>query len=225
MKLQVLTSRLGGALSLAGITLTSGSAQAAQPFVVQDIRIEGLKRVEAGTLFAYLPIKQGSLFSDDKASEAIRALYATGFFNEVRISTEGNVVIVYVQERPAVGTIDFAGIHEFDKENLTKALGSVGLSQGRYYDKALVDKAEQELKRRLDAAIACNRSGVLRGEQVFHHVEHDQRGIAEIGEALPHLSREQPGQAGRMAKNIGPRRVGRRRGRRHGVVLAPWGIC
>ncbi|MFP3547842.1 POTRA domain-containing protein, partial [Rhizobium sp. SIMBA_035] len=59
----------------------------------------------------------------------------------------GNVVIVQVLERPAIGTIDFAGIHEFDKENLTKALRAVGLSQGRYYDKALVDKAEQELKR------------------------------------------------------------------------------
>ncbi|MFM0212896.1 outer membrane protein assembly factor BamA [Paraburkholderia sediminicola] len=129
------------------MTLTAGSAYAAQPFVVQDIRIEGLKRIEPSTLFAYLPIKQGGMFNDDKASEAIRALYATGFFTDVKISTEGSVVIVQVQERPAVGTIDFAGIHEFDKDNLTKALNSVGLSLGRYYDKALVDKAEQELKR------------------------------------------------------------------------------
>ncbi|MFM0076285.1 outer membrane protein assembly factor BamA [Paraburkholderia sediminicola] len=147
MNLQVLTSRIAGALSLVGVALTSGAAHAAQPFVVQDIRIEGLRRVEPGTVFAYLPIKQGATFDDDKASESIRALYATGFFNDVKISTEGSVVIVHVQERPAVGTIDFAGIHEFDKENLTKALGAVGLSQGRYYDKALVDKAEQELKR------------------------------------------------------------------------------
>ncbi|HKT98719.1 MAG TPA: outer membrane protein assembly factor BamA [Paraburkholderia sp.] len=120
---------------------------ATTPFVVQDIRIEGLQRVEPGTVFAYLPIKQGDTFTDDKASEAIRALYATGFFNDVRIATEGNVVVVQVQERPAIGTIDFAGIKEFDKDNLTKALRAVGLSQGRYYDKALVDKAEQELKR------------------------------------------------------------------------------
>ncbi|MBN3853021.1 MULTISPECIES: outer membrane protein assembly factor BamA [unclassified Paraburkholderia] len=120
---------------------------ATTPFVVQDIRIEGLQRVEPGTVFAYLPIKQGDTFTDDKASEAIRALYATGFFNDVRIATEGGVVVVQVQERPAIGTIDFAGIHEFDKDNLTKALRAVGLSQGRYYDKALVDKAEQELKR------------------------------------------------------------------------------
>jgi len=115
--------------------------------VVRDIRIEGLQRVEPSTVFAYLPIREGDVFSDDKASEAIRALYATGFFNDVKVVIEGDIVIVHVVERPAIGSIDFAGLHEFDKDNLTKALRSVGLSQGRYYDKALTDKAEQELKR------------------------------------------------------------------------------
>lgn len=120
---------------------------ATAPFVVQDIRIEGLQRVEPGTVFSYLPIKRGDTFTDDKASEAIRALYATGFFSDVRIGTEGGVVIVNVVERPAIGTIDFSGLHEFDKDALTKALKGVGLSPGRYYDKALVDRSEQELKR------------------------------------------------------------------------------
>jgi outer membrane protein insertion porin family len=122
-------------------------AHATSPFVVRDIRIEGLQRVEPSTVFAYLPIREGDVFSDDKASEAIRALYATGFFNDVKVVVEGDIVIVQVVERPAIGSIDFAGLHEFDKDNLTKALRSVGLSQGRYYDKALADKAEQELKR------------------------------------------------------------------------------
>ncbi|MFM0739322.1 outer membrane protein assembly factor BamA [Paraburkholderia xenovorans] len=147
MNFQVLKSRIASAFSLTGLALAAAPAYATQPFTVQDIRIEGLQRVEPGTVFAYLPIKKGDTFSDDKASEAIRALYATGFFNDVRIASDGNVVIVHVLERPAVGTIDFAGIHEFDKENLTKALNAVGLSQGRYYDKELVDKSEQELKR------------------------------------------------------------------------------
>ncbi len=120
---------------------------ATAPFVVKDIRIEGLQRVEPGTVFSYLPIKQGDTFTDDKASEAIRALFATGFFSDVRIATEGDVVIVNVVERPAIGSIDFSGLHEFEKDQLDKALKSVGLSPGRYYDKALVDRAEQELKR------------------------------------------------------------------------------
>jgi len=123
-------------------------AQAASaPFVIEDIRIEGLRRMEPGTVFAYLPFRQGSTFSDEKASEAIRALYATGFFTDVSISTEGNVVVVHVQERAAIGSIDFSGAREFDKDTLAKALRAVGLSQGRYYDPAVVARAEQELKR------------------------------------------------------------------------------
>ena len=134
-------------VAVAVVAAYSMMAHAAAPFVVQDVRIEGLQRVEAGTVFAYLPIKKGDTFTDDKGSEAIRALFATGFFNDVRIATEGNVVIVRVQERPAISGVDFSGDKEFDKETLTKAMKAVGLAPGQYYDKSLVDKAEQELKR------------------------------------------------------------------------------
>jgi outer membrane protein insertion porin family len=147
MKVHTLSARCARALTFIGLSATAASAYATTPFVVQDIRLQGLRRIEPDTVFAYLPIKKGETFTDQKATDAIRALYATGFFNDVKISTEGDVVIVQVQERPAIGTIDFAGIHEFDKDNLTKALNAVGLSVGRYYDKALVDRAEQELKR------------------------------------------------------------------------------
>ena len=147
MKVQTLSARSARALTFIGLSVTAVSAFATDSFVVRDIRLEGLQRVEPNTVFSYLPIKQGDTFTDDKASEAIRALYATGFFNDVKISTDGDVVVVQVQERPAIGTIDFSGLHEFDKDNLTKALNSVGLSLGRYYDKSLVDRAQQELKR------------------------------------------------------------------------------
>jgi outer membrane protein insertion porin family len=147
MNLETLFARGARALTYIGLSVTAVSAFATDSFVVRDIRLEGLQRVEPNTVFSYLPIKQGDTFTDDKASDAIRALYATGFFNDVKISTEGDVVIVQVQERPAIGSVDFAGIHEFDKDNLTKALNSVGLSLGRYYDKSLVDRAQQELKR------------------------------------------------------------------------------
>ncbi len=122
---------------------------AVAPFVVKDIRIEGLRQLDAGTVFAYLPLKSGQSFTDDKGSQAIRALYATGFFSDVRVLSQGNVVVVQVQERPLVSSIDFVGLREFDKENLYKLLrGAIALSPGRYYDKNLIDKAEQELKRR-----------------------------------------------------------------------------
>lgn len=129
------------------VFLSPASFAATGSFVISDIQIEGLRRIEPGSVFSYLTIKRGEVFSEDKASEAIRALYATGFFDDVRIETRGAVVVVKVQERAAVSAIDFSGIHEFDKDNLTKALRSVGLSQGSSYDKALVSKAEQELKR------------------------------------------------------------------------------
>ncbi|WP_460909361.1 outer membrane protein assembly factor BamA [Paraburkholderia jirisanensis] len=147
MKSRILLSRCAQSFTWVSLSVAALSAHAADSFVVRDIRIDGLQRVEPGTVFSYLPIKKGDTFSDDKASDAIRALYATGFFNDVKVSAEGDVVIVTVAERPAIGTIDFAGIHEFEKDNLLKALNAVGLSLGRYYDKALVDRAEQELKR------------------------------------------------------------------------------
>ncbi|MGI4900036.1 MAG: POTRA domain-containing protein, partial [Janthinobacterium lividum] len=80
-------------------------AFAVQPFTVQDIRLEGLQRVEPGTVFAYVPLKKGDTFTDDKGSEVLRALYATGFFNDVRVSAEGNIVVIQVQERPAISGV------------------------------------------------------------------------------------------------------------------------
>jgi len=107
MKVKILLSRCVRALTLVGLSASTVSANAADSFVVRDIRLEGLQRVEPNTVFSYLPIKRGDIFTDDKASAAIRALYATGFFNDVRISVEGDVVVVQVEERPAIGTIDF----------------------------------------------------------------------------------------------------------------------
>jgi outer membrane protein insertion porin family len=122
-------------------------AHATTPFIVQNVRIEGLQEIEPATVFAYLPIRQGDTFTDAVASEAIRSLYATGFFSDVRIAADGDVVIAHVVERSIIGTVDLSGIHEIGKGDLTKALRSVGLSSGRFYDKALVERAEQELKR------------------------------------------------------------------------------
>lgn len=147
MTAKTLSSRYARALTFIGLSVTAASAFAADSFVIRDIKIEGLRRIEASSVFAYLPLKVGDTFTDDKASEAIRALYATGFFNDVRIATDNGVVIVQVEERPAIASIDYSGLHEFDKDALNKALKSVGLSDGRYYDKSLVDKSEQELKR------------------------------------------------------------------------------
>ena len=114
---------------------------------MKDIRVEGLQRVEPGTIFASLPVRVGDMYSDEKAADSIRALFGLGLFKDVRIDASAGVLIVIVEERPSIADVEFSGTKEFDKDVLKKALMDIGLADGRPFDKALVDKAEQELKR------------------------------------------------------------------------------
>lgn len=134
-------------IALAAFAVISGQALAIEPFVVKDIRVEGIQRTEPGTVFSYLPVRVGDTFNDEKGAEAIKALYATGFFKDVRIEAEGNVLVVQVVERPAIAGVEFSGVKEFDKDALKKSLKEIGLGEGRTFDKAMLDRAEQELKR------------------------------------------------------------------------------
>lgn len=134
-------------IAAAALALCSNQAFAVEPFVVKDIRVEGIQRTEAGTVFSYLPVRVGETFTDEKGTAAIKALYATGFFKDVRVEAEGDVLVVQVEERPAISAVDFTGIKEFDKEQLTKALKEIGVAESRIFDKSQVDRAEQELKR------------------------------------------------------------------------------
>ena len=135
--------------SLAGLALALvlSRAHAIEPFVVKDIRIEGIQRTEAGTVFSYMPVKVGDIMTDDKAAAAVKALYGTGFFKDVRLEYEKDVLVVVIEERPAISQIDITGNKEFDLDNLKKGLREIGLAEGRIYDRALLEKAEQELKR------------------------------------------------------------------------------
>src|SRR4029079_2299182 len=129
------------------LTLCAYPAEAIEPFTIKDIRVAGIQRTEAGTVFSYLPVKVGDTMTDEKAAQAIRALFATGFFRDVSLEADSGVLVVVVQERPSVAQMDFVGMKEFDKETVTKAMRSVGLAEGRIFDKSLLDRAEQELKR------------------------------------------------------------------------------
>ena len=127
--------------------MVSLSAWAVEPFKLKDIRVEGLQRVESGTVFASLPFRIGDFYNDESGAAAIRALFALGLFKDVRLDTQGDVLVVIVEERPSISEIQWVGLKEFDKDVLNKSLKEVGLSEGRPFDKALADKAEQELKR------------------------------------------------------------------------------
>ncbi|HEY4082657.1 MAG TPA: outer membrane protein assembly factor BamA [Burkholderiaceae bacterium] len=128
-------------------SLYSGSAWAVDPFAIKDIRVEGLSRTDPGTVFASLPFRIGDNYNDEKGAAALRALFATGLFKDVRINIDGNAVVVVIEERPIISNVSFVGLHEFDTEALSKSLKDVGIGEGKPFDKALADRAEQELKR------------------------------------------------------------------------------
>ncbi|MBV8380154.1 MAG: outer membrane protein assembly factor BamA [Paucibacter sp.] len=146
-------SRKGARLRPAFLTLAvatllkSGLAWAVDPFVLKDIRVEGLQRTDPGTVFAALPFRAGDTYNDEKGAAALRALFATGLFKDVRINIDNGAVVVVIEERPIIANVSFVGLHEFDSDALNKSLKDVGIGEGKPFDRALADRAEQELKR------------------------------------------------------------------------------
>ncbi|NCP79932.1 MAG: outer membrane protein assembly factor BamA [Gallionella sp.] len=123
------------------------TAWAGEPFVVKDIRVEGIQRTEAGTVFSYLPLKVGDTVTDERATAALHALFSTGFFKDVQLLADQGVLVVRVQERPTIASVELNGIKDFPKPQLLDNLKLVGLAEGRIFDKAMLEKSEQELTR------------------------------------------------------------------------------
>ena len=140
--------RLAAVFAACTLTVaTAAHAQSFQPFTVKDIRVEGLQRTEPGTVFSYLPVKVGETMTEEKAQAALRALYATGFFKDVRLEMDNNVLVVFVEERPAIAQIDFSGMKEFEPETVRKVLREIGMAEGRIFDRAMLEQTELEMKR------------------------------------------------------------------------------
>lgn len=129
-------------LSIAGVAFA-----AASDFVIKDIRIEGIARTEPGTVLSHLPFQVGDEFTSAKGNTAIHALYGSGLFRDVRLSRDGNVLVIEVQERPAVASINTQGIRAFDHSAIEQSLRDVGLAEGRIFDHAILDRADQEMRR------------------------------------------------------------------------------
>jgi outer membrane protein insertion porin family len=140
-------ARAGLRALLCLLLLAPVAAYAFDPFTVRDIQVEGVQRTEAGTIFSYLPIKVGERIDDQKVADAVKALYATGFFRDVRIEAQGDVLIVIVQERPTISSLTFVGNKEFDTDTIKKALKDVGIGEALIFDRSALERAEQELKR------------------------------------------------------------------------------
>ena len=129
-----------------GLLVAMAQAHAAA-FVVRDIQVEGLQRISAGTVFNYLPVQVGSTVSEKDYPDIIRALFKTGFFTDVNLERKGEVLVITVTERPAIAEVKITGNSDISTDDLKKALTGVGLAEGRVFDRALLDKVEQELLR------------------------------------------------------------------------------
>ena len=127
--------------------LYATSVWAITPFVIKDIRVEGIQRTEAGTVFSYLPVKVGDTLNDDQATAAIHALFSTGFFKDVSLKDDQGVLVVTVRERPAIASVEIDGVKDFPKDQLRDNLKQIGLAEGRIFDKSALEKSENELKR------------------------------------------------------------------------------
>jgi outer membrane protein insertion porin family len=127
--------------------LLAQAAKADEEFIVKDIQVKGLQRISLGTVYNYLPVNVGDTFSLDNAAPAIKALFKTGFFKDISLEREGSTLIVNVVERPSIAKIIFEGNKDLSKEDLTKALDSIGLSEGKVFNRQVLDKVEQELNR------------------------------------------------------------------------------
>ena len=152
----------------------SATAHAFEPFLVKDIRVEGLQRITAGTVFNYLPVSIGQTIDTKDSIAAVKALFKTGFFNDVYLERDGDVLVVYVEERAAISSIEIEGNKDLDTEELLEGLKQIGLAEGRVFDRSLLEKVEQELRRqyfsrgkyavKIDATVTPldrNRVGIL----------------------------------------------------------------
>ena len=122
-------------------------AQSTDTFIASDIRVDGLQRISAGTVFTYLPLEKGDQVNSAKTTEAIRALYKTGFFSDVRFDRQGDILVISVVERPSINTVSFKGNKDLKTDDLVKGLSSIGLSEGETYNPLSLDRVTQELIR------------------------------------------------------------------------------
>ncbi|GHA75473.1 outer membrane protein assembly factor BamA [Cognatilysobacter bugurensis] len=133
------------ALALAAALAVPAGAQQVDPFTVSDIRVDGLQRISAGTVFTYLPVERGDVVDSTRAAESIRALYKTGFFEDIRLDRQGDILVVSVTERPAINKLTITGNKDIKTEDLTKGLADIGLAEGDTFDRLALDRVTQEL--------------------------------------------------------------------------------
>ncbi|WP_040576274.1 outer membrane protein assembly factor BamA [Methylophaga thalassica] len=123
------------------------SVAKAESFTIEDIRIEGLQRISAGTVFNYLPVKVGDTMTDNDAKGIIRSLFKSKYFNNVEVERQDNVLVIKVKERPAISSIELVGNKDMDSAELLKSLREIGFGEGQVFEQAMLERVELELER------------------------------------------------------------------------------
>ena len=149
---RLLALALSAAIAAPAWAQTAPDAPVTQPaassaFTVSDIRVDGLQRIGAGTVFTYLPIERGDTVDQARVGEAVRALYRTGFFEDVQVGRQGDILVVTVTERPAINRLTLTGNKDIKTEDLQRGLADIGLSEGDTFDRLALDRVTQELTR------------------------------------------------------------------------------
>lgn len=129
------------------VMLCLSSAVMAETFTIEDIRVEGLQRISAGTVFNYLPVKVGDEMTDNDARGIIRSLFKSKYFNDVQLERDGDVLVIKVQERPAISSIELVGNKDMDSSELLKSLREIGFGEGQVFEQAKLERVELELER------------------------------------------------------------------------------
>ena len=145
-------SRLALASALALVCCVFSALVVADEFVIEDIRVEGLQRLTPGTVFNYLPLEVGDTFTPGSSAEAVSALFKTGFFDDVQLERDGNVLVIALRERPAIGSIEISGNKDIKTEDLLDGLNQIGFAEGRVFDQSQLDSLERELRRQYFSA-------------------------------------------------------------------------
>ena len=125
--------------------LGAGTVQAFEPWIVRNFRVEGAQRISEGTIYNYLPINIGDTLTDQRVQEAIRAIYSTGFFRDVEFRRDGDVLLIAVLERPSIEDFTISGNKDIETEQLEASLRDVGLSQGKVFDRSVLEEVKQAL--------------------------------------------------------------------------------
>ena len=128
--------------------LVTCDAWALEPFTVSDIRVEGIQRIEAGTVFNYLPIKVGDRIDEKISRDSIEILFSTGFFNDVELKQDGQVLVVIVTERPSIASIEYSGNKDIRDEAIEEALTSTGFTEGQIFNQPLLERLVQTIRER-----------------------------------------------------------------------------